>query len=179
MLLKHLRFCFVALYLFSINQVVVAAPSADRCILPVGLREQISKEYPDKRIVTIADLSDYNRKLFQKAHDGRCPGATKVNFYGDGKPTWAIALVWGDNPNRKAELLVAREMGVNWEIRSLDTTDGTPVVWHEGPGKYEDMYDKKETIAAANPVIVFTGYGSWSVLYAWTGKEVQKLQLSD
>ena len=52
------------------------------------------------------------------------------------------------------------------------------MVWREGPGKYDDL-DGKKTIRATKSTIVFTGYGSWSILYAWTGKEVEKVQLSD
>jgi hypothetical protein len=58
----------------------------------------------------------------------------------------------------------------------LETTDGTPVVWREGPGKYRD---EKKTICAIRPVIVLAGYGSWAVVYSWNGKEVEKIQISD
>jgi hypothetical protein len=142
------------------------------------LRGEISKKYPDAKLVRLADLTEYKRKLFQKDHGAHCPGLTRVNFYGDGKPTWAFVLISGENPNRKAELLVARELKESWEIRSLQVTDGTPVVWREGPGKYDDLYEKK-TVRAGYPVIVFCGLESWAVVYAWNGKEVEKIQLSD
>jgi hypothetical protein len=67
----------------------------------------------------------------------------KVSFYGDGKPTWAVVLISRENPKRNAELVVARQADEGWETRSFDTTDGTPVVWREGPGKYQDLYGKK------------------------------------
>jgi hypothetical protein len=143
-----------------------------------GLPDEISKRYPGGRVVTLADLDEYNRKLFQKDHGSRCPGLVRVNFYGDGKPTWALVLITGKNPKRKAELVVARQVAFGWEIRSLETADGTPVVWREGPGKYADLNGKKTT-RATRPVIVFVGYGSWGILYAWTGKEVEKVQISD
>lgn len=125
----------------------------------------------------MADLDEYDRKLFQKDH-GRCPGLVKVDFYGDGKPTWALVLISGENPKRKAELVVARQVGDTWETRSLETTDGTPVVWREGPGKYDGM-SEPNTILAKNPVIVFCGLESWAICYAWTGKEVVKTWISD
>jgi hypothetical protein len=156
----------------------VALPTDDRCALPAGLRDEISKTYPEAKLVSLADLTEYKRKLFQKDHGTHCAGLAKVNFYGDGKPTWAVVLITGENPNRKAELVVARQLGESWEIRSLQVTDGTPVVWREGPGKYEDLYEKK-TIRAKQPVIVFCGLESWAVVYAWNGKEVEKVQLSD
>jgi hypothetical protein len=73
---------------------------------------------------------------------------------------------------------VAHHVAAGWETRSLDATDDTPVGWREGPGKYEDIYGQKK-ILTKNQVIVFCGYGSWAIVYAWTGKEVEKVWLSD
>jgi len=178
MRLKAVLTCAVGFCLLAANQAVFAAPAKDSCDLPPGLREELSKKYTDMRPVTLADLDEYDRKLFQKDHGTRCPGLARVNFYGDGKPTWAVVLIAGENPKRKAELVVARHGGDGWDIRSLDTTDGTPVIWREGPGKYDDLYGKK-TIRATRPVIVFCGLESWAVVFSWTGKEVERVQTSD
>ncbi len=177
MRLKSVLICSVSLCLCA-SQVVVATPPQARCSLPPSLRDEISKKYPGTRVVSLADLDEYDRKLFQKDHGSRCPGLVKVDFYGDGKPTWALVLISGENPKRKAELVVARQIGDTWETRSLETTDGTPVVWREGPGKYDGM-SEPNTIRAKNPVIVFCGLESWAILYAWPGKEVVKTWISD
>ena len=177
MRLKSVLICSVSLCLCA-SQVVVATPPQARCSLPPSLRDEISKKYPGTRVVSLADLDEYDRKLFQKDHGSRCPGLVKVDFYGDGKPTWALVLISGENPKRKAELVVARQIGDTWETRSLETTDGTPVVWREGPGKYDGM-SAPNTIRAKNPVIVFCGLESWAILYAWPGKEVVKTWISD
>lgn len=175
----RLKSALVCLIIFCAVAAIqtVAAPH-DPCDLSPGLQAELLKKYPGTRVVSLADLNQEDRRLFQKDHCKRCPGLARVNFYGDGKPTWAVVLISGENPKLKAELVVARQMGDKWETRSLDATDGTPVVWREGPGKYNDL-DGKKVIQATKPVIVFAGYGSWSVLYAWTGKDVEKVQLSD
>jgi hypothetical protein len=178
MRLKSVLMCAASFYLFFLIPAVTATSSNDRCALPAGLRDEISKTYPGTRVASLADLSQFRRNLFQKDHRGRCPGVVKVNFYGDGKPTWALVLIAGENPKRKAKLIVAHQIGEDWETRLLDTAEGTPVVWREGPGKYEDLYEKK-TIRAGWPVIVFCGLESWAVVFAWTGKEVEKVQISD
>jgi hypothetical protein len=179
MRLKSLWICAVGLYLFAANPVVIAAPPQDRCALPPGLPGEISKKYPGARVVTLADLDEYDRKLFRKDHGTRCPGLVRVNFYGEGKPTWALALIAGEGPNSKADLVVARQVGRGWEISPLETTKGSvPVVWRQGPGEYRDIYGER-TIRATHPVIVLCGYGSWAILYAWTGKQVEKIWISD
>src|SRR6266568_2321667 len=158
MCLQSIKTCAGSLFLFACIQVVGAAPPPERCEYLPGLRDEISKKYPGTHLVSLVDLEEYNRKLYQKDHGTRCPGLVRVNFYGDGKPTYALVLIAGENPKRKAELIVARQVGGGWEIRSLSTTDGTPVVWREGPGKYDDMYGEKK-IRAKNPVIVLCWYG--------------------
>jgi hypothetical protein len=178
MWLKSLMTCIASLYVVVAIQTAVAAPPTNPCDFPPGLSDELSKKYPETRLVSLSDLSDSDKKLFQKDHGKRCPGLVRIDFYGDGKPTWALVLISGENPKRKAELVVAREVGHGWETRSLETTDGTPVVWRERPGKYRDRAGNK-TVQATKPVIVFAGYGSWSVVYAWTGEEAEKVQITD
>lgn len=168
----------LTLCLFGLIQIATGASSNARCALPPDLRDEISKQYPGTHIVTLADLDEYDRRLFHKDHATQCPGLIKVDFYGDGKPTWAFVLISGENPKRKVVLIVARDVGDKWETRTLETTDGTPVVWSEGPGTYEDIYGEK-TIRAIHSVILFVGYGGWAVVYAWTGKGVEKVWLRD
>jgi hypothetical protein len=165
--------------LFVFSQAVAAGPPPDRCEYPPGLSDETSKKYPGTHLVTLADLTEYNRKLYKKDHGTRCPGLVRVNFYGDGKPTWALVLVAGEVGKRKTELVVAHQVGNDWEFRSLETSDGTPVVWRQGPGKYVGMYQEEKSIRAKNPVVVLCWYGSSAILYAWTGTEVQKVWLSD
>jgi hypothetical protein len=170
--------CVVHVFLLVSYQAEAASPAKDACAFPAGLRDEISRKHPGTRVVAFDDLTEHRRRLFEKHHGSQGPGLVKVNFYGDGKPKWAVVLISGENPKRKAELVVARQADEGWETRSFDTTDGTPVGWREGPGKYEDLYGKK-TIRARWPVIVFCGLESWELVFAWTGKEVESVQTSD
>ncbi len=174
----RLRVIWFALCWLVAAKVATAGP-VSACTLPQGLDSKIAAKFPGAHLVSLADLDDYKKKLYKKDHGSRCPGLLRVNFYGDGKATWALVLISGENPKRKAELIVARQLDGEWDIRSLETTDGTPVVWREGPGKYEGLYEGDKTIHATNPVIVFCGYGSWAIVYSWNGKEVEKVWVSD
>lgn len=175
---KSMMTCALALYVVIVVQAMLAAPAKDVCALPQGLREEISKTYPGASIVSLKDLDDYDKKLFQKDHGARCPGLVKVDFYGDGKPTWALVLLQMEGAKRRATLVLARDLGKGWETSTLETTDGVPVVWRETPGKYVDVHGQK-TLRATHPAIVFCGYGGWAILYSWTGKEVEKIWISD
>lgn len=176
---NSLLLCALGFHLLLAHQ-AVSGQSRRRCALPPSLHHEISKKYPGASVVTMADLDQYDRELFQKDHGNRCPGLAKVNFYGDGKPTWVVVLISGKKSQRKAELIVTHHVGKEWETRSLDSADASPapVVWREGPGKYDDISEPK-AIRATSPTIVFCGYGAWARLYAWTGKEVEMVQISD
>ena len=179
MRLKSVLICAACLFLLASDQVVVAAPPNDRCAVPPGLSEEISRKYPSASPTRLADLSEYGRKLFRKDHGTQCPGLVSVDFYGDGKPTWALVLIAREGSKSRAELVVAHPVGKRWEVSSLDTAeDAVPVVWRQGPGNYRDVYGEK-TIRAAYPVIVFAEYEGWAILYDWTGKEAKKIWIND
>jgi len=174
MLLKWL----IALLLCFAAATESLAAGTGACLLPQGLDNDLAKRFPGAQVVRFADLGAYEKKLYKKDFGSRCPGVVKVNFYGDGKPTWAVVLISGENPKRKAEVIVVRKLDSGWDIRSLEATDGEPVVWREGPGKYEDVYGQK-TIQATRPVVLLSDYGSYTIVYAWNDKEVEKVWLSD
>ena len=165
--------CFI-----TMGQLGFAAQSKDDCSFPSGLQEEIAKRFPERKLLRLTDLSAHDRNLFQKEHRNRCPGFVKVDFYGEGKPTFALVLISMETPKKTAELIVAKQIAVGWDIHLLEKTDGAPVVWSQGPGTYTDVYGQK-TIHSANRVIVFCGYESWAILYAWTGKTVDKVWLSE
>ena len=47
-----------------------------------------------------------------------------------------------------------------------------------GPGVYKDVYGRKE-LHASHAVIVFCGYESWAIVYAWTNNKVDKVWIRD
>ena len=170
----------VTLSVLLLISLTLQAGASQECSLPPRLDSEISRKYPGKKVVTHADISDVNdRKLFRKEHGSRCPGLVKVNFYGDGNPTWALVLINDGGTKREAELLVAHRIANSWDLRSLDRAgDAVPVVWSEPPGDYEDVYGEKK-IKAKYPVIMFVRYESWAIAYSWTGKNVEKVWLAD
>jgi hypothetical protein len=169
----------IGFYLFALVQTVVAAQPVSTCELPQDLQREITANYPGAKIVSLSDLSEDDKGIFQKDHRDACPGLVKVDFYGDRKPTWALVLISGDGATQKAELVVAHQVGKDWSIASLETSKlSVPVVWSQGPGTYRDVYGEK-TIRAKRPVIVFGEYEGWIIVYSWTGRNVDKIWLVD
>jgi hypothetical protein len=177
---SFLDFAFVLIALAFVPAGLTAA-IPDSCELPADLKVTIEKSYPNRKIVSLMDLSKDNLELYEKDHGRRCPGLVEVDFYGDGRPTLAMVLFGPDSKSVngiQAVLVLAHKANANWEVKTVETTNGIPVVWKQKPGKYTGVYGDK-TIQAQHPVIVFCGYNSWAVLYAWTGTRVSKIWLSD
>jgi hypothetical protein len=177
--MKFLLTCAASVFLFACHQMAFAK-APDKCELPSGLKSEISKKYPGTRVVTQADLNPDDSTLFRKDHGDECPGLARVNFYGDGKPTRAIILITARGSHAKTGLILAHKVGTEWQTETLEAFAevGSAVVWGEGPGTYDDLSEPK-TIHARNPVIIFCGYEAWARLYAWTGKKVEFVQISD
>lgn len=178
--MRILRALLPAFILFMQPGIVVGANSDDACTIPSDLEKQIQRTYHTYRIVTLRYLEEYDRSLFQKDHKGSCPGLVSVDFYGDGKPTLALVLITKRDKQDDTQLIVAHETAKGWSVLPLDTGGGSdgPVVWSLRPGEYNDVYGNK-TIRAKMPVIVFSKYEAWAILYAWTGKKVSKIWLVD
>jgi hypothetical protein len=178
--MKFLLACAApSVFLFACHQMAFAK-ALDKCELPSGLKSEISKKYPGTRVVTQADLNPDDSTLFRKDHGDECPGLARVNFYGDGKPTRAIILITAGISHATTGLIVAHKIGTEWQIETLEAFAevGSAVIWNQGPGTYDDLWEPK-SIHAKNPVIVFCGYNSRARLYAWTGKKVEFVQLRD
>jgi hypothetical protein len=171
-----LIFCAV-LAIFGTRMTV--AQSQRGCALPDGLSPLVASKFPGTHVVSLSDLNQDDKMMFQKEHGSNCPGLARVDFYGDEKPTFALVLLRANGP-QKAELIVAHQVQNQWQTLLVDTADTSivPVVWSEKPGKYDDVYGQK-TLNATRPVVVFCGYESWAILYAWTGKQVEKIWISD
>jgi len=178
-LLKFISFSAVGISLFLFVPTTIAAPPNDACNLPQGLQRKIARDYPGAKLVSLSDLSDEDKSFFTGDHGNACPGKAEVDFYGDGNPTLALALIAEKGGKEKSTLIVAHQVGSKWRTRLLDTADSAvAVVWSEDAGEYQDVYGEKK-IRASHQVIVFCQYGTWSILYAWTNNRVEKIWLSD
>jgi hypothetical protein len=158
---------------------MAVAQSQSGCALPDGLSRVIASKYPNAHVVSLSDLNQDDKTLFQKEHRSSCPGLTRVDFYGDGKLTFGLVLLRA-NGAQKVELVLAHQVQSQWQTVSVDTADASPVpvVWSEKPGKYDDVYGQK-TVNASRPVVILCGYESWAILYAWTERRVEKIWISD
>ncbi|HXX20925.1 MAG TPA: hypothetical protein VEJ46_16095 [Candidatus Acidoferrum sp.] len=162
-------------------QVVSASQAVDTCKLPADLQFEISKSHPGAKIVRLPDLEEDDRHYFVTDHDDACPGLVKVDFYGDGAPTFALLLGEQSRSKKQTELIVVHLVSGKWRAVSLGTGDAVPyapAIWSEAPGKYRDVYGRK-TIHASRPVIVFCKYEGWAIVYSWTGDHVDKVWILD
>lgn len=110
--------------LFVLVQVADAQSSSDACDLPKDLRSVVERKYAGTKVVSVSDLSEEDKQLYQKEHSDSCPGLVKVDFYGDGKPTFALALTTKSQTYPTTKLVLAHQAESNWEVTTLDKADG-------------------------------------------------------
>jgi hypothetical protein len=177
--LNYIAVAAIGFGLLGIVEVGTAGPSISACEIPKDLQNVVGSKYPGRTLVGVSDLGDDDKGFFQKEHGNSCPGLARVDFYGDGKPTFAMALTTKTAAKGKTELVVAHQVGATWETTTLETVDGdAPVVWSEKPGEYKDVYGEK-AIRATRPVIIFCRYEAWAILYAWTNSRIAKIWVMD
>jgi hypothetical protein len=168
----------IPLFLLVLMHSAAAQSPVHPCDLPKELNTVIEAKYPGAKVVNLSDLNEDDKKLFLADHAGSCPGLVAVDFYGDGKPTFALALATRESVGFNTKLVVAHRFAADWKTVVLDNTGGpAPVVWSEEPGEYEGVYGSK--ILARRPVVLFVGYASWAVLYAWDGQKIKHIQIRD
>jgi hypothetical protein len=145
------------------------------CAPKPALARALSRTYGGWQVVTTPVLDSGDRASFEKDHPGACPGMVQLNFFGDALPTTILSLVNGT----KAKLVLARQRTPDrWSIKALEESDGQPVVWVEKRGVYSDVYGEKK-LTVVREGLVWCGYGSWAILYAWVGNRVEKIWLAD
>jgi hypothetical protein len=136
------------------------------------------RNIPGAKVITESDLDADDRQFFQKDHHGACPGLIKVDFYGDGKHIFGLELITGSQAGPNIKLVIARQIGLNWNLLFLARTRrNAPVIWVGQAWRYQGIWGDK--LHAAHCVIVWQGYESWAVLYAWNGRKVEHIQLVD
>jgi hypothetical protein len=176
--LKPMAIVVSALWLLALVRGAAAQSPKNVCDLPRDLQNVLEGKYPEYKVVTLSELNEDDKRFFQKEHADGCPGLAKVDFYGDNKPTFALALTRKNQATPTTKLILAHQVAAKWGLAALDKADGpVPVVWSDNPGEYKGLYQDK--IRSTRPVIIFCGYSSWAVLYAWTGKTIAKLWLRD
>jgi len=168
----------IVLWLLVLVLPALAQSQTNACLLPKALQDRVATKYPGAKVVTESDLNEDDRQFFQKDHHGACPGLVRVDFYGDRKPTFALELITRNEAGPKTKVVVARQIGGHWNfVLVAELSEEAPLIWSDEPGDYEGVWGDK--LHASHSVIVWQGYESWAVLYAWNGRKIEHIQLVD
>ena len=162
----------------------LAAPvrAAKECsfLLPESLGDSLGRLHPGAQVLSLNQLRRSERRLFKKAEGRRCPGIVHLDFFGDHREAYGVVLVTGAAAQRRLRLILASRMeGASaWKIETLDTRKdpGLATVAKEPPGVYEDIHHKKKIQASAE-TLLWVCWGKSTILYAWTGEEIDKIWL--
>lgn len=150
---------------------------------PQELAHVIKRDYPGREIVTIKHLPGWRQAEYEKEGIKSCPGVAKVNFFGDGRLAYVIALV---NPSeekvaQKANpggfLLAYVDVAGVWKLKMLSKgwCSCEPIV--APAGEYKNFYGNK--IIRSKGEVIVEDFGSAARLFAWTGNKIDSISIKD
>jgi len=160
---------------FALVGAGAAAERPESCDVSAPLSRHLTQAFPGWKVLTSVDLSPDHRQFFARDHPAACPGQVFVNFFGDPMPSVALSLM---KPG-KALLVLARQKSPDtWSSEILEEGSEAGVLWKQEAGEYEDVYGDRR-LRVAREGVVWCGYESWAILYAWVDGRVEKIWLSD
>jgi hypothetical protein len=166
---------FACLLMAAASTASVGAPESPACKVPQPLADHLHRELPGWEVVTLAHLSPEHQRLYARDHPKGCPGVVTLDFFGDPFPAIALSLV----KPRKALLVLARQRSPEgWSSQVLEDTNEPAVVWKEGHGVHTDVYGERR-LSVSSEGLVWCGYESWAILYAWVDGKIEKIWISD
>jgi YD repeat-containing protein len=81
--LKSIAIPAVALCALASVRLTAAVPPHSACDLPRGLQREIAAKYPGAKLISLSDVQEDDKGLFQKDHGNACPGLVKVDNNGN------------------------------------------------------------------------------------------------
>ena len=173
----------VAMFLFD-----DAAQANDACphALPAPLLEILKTEYPDWKLVDLEDLgsegADFYRKdadVYPEKNPTGCPGAARVDLYGDGQHAYALVLKRESNNRVKSKLLLSEiDKSKKWVSRTLMDDECVCAVRTIPPGEHTDVI-KGNTIKSRGEAILYIKYEAYAIVFAWTGQKIERVYVQD
>ena len=162
---------------------LVFAPSIARanCFnLPSAVNSYVSRQI-GWTLLTLADLDDQERTLWQRYNGLSCPGYARVKFDGSGHTSYAVALIRkiGGALHERLYLLHYTNNTMSAESLSPDwDVSGPMVVYQIKPGSYTDVVTG-EKVAIPYEGVVFEKMESEDHLFYMSKNGIRNFMLTD
>lgn len=159
---------------FLSGQALAGTPCSDARLQQAEVSAE--RHFPGWKVVSLADLSDDDRKLWQDVHHDACPGIAMGNFGGDGVVRAAVTLIRRKKSGRYQMLLVGTATG--WEMLAKpEVVDRISVVRAIAGG---GSFSGSDALATPAPhAIGFEALEAGMLLYAWDGGKYVQVQASE
>ena len=148
--------------------------------LPDGIRQYLTRNFPDWKIVEESDLLPEDRAQWSKRHAEDCPGFIAGRFVPIKEPVYAVVLIPKVPAPHRTKLLVFRKRRQTYTVRTLlELQEATsPVIFTMPAGTYES-WDQSQKVRTKRPVIFYVHYEASTVMFYWAKGKFRKLQLLD
>lgn len=151
-------------------------------VLPASVGELLKIKFPLWRPREVSDLGSDDRKLWLKAHGGKCPGVAVGHFQSTDKLSYAVLLVRRSDPNDGYKIVIIAESPRinNYNSTILDHSDKETnsgmVLSTAPPGKYPS-FDGLKSVTIKRDGLYAEVIEKGVELYFWSGSKYNSIEL--
>ncbi len=166
----------------SLAQPVLQDP-CDLTVLPHQAQRVLKQEFSKWKVLTFADLTDVEQKLWLKDNNHeKCPGIAVGHFEEQANLSYALFLIPHERmkPGSRFVVMSKRKKG-GFEVSILFQTDNPTsynVVSRVPPGKYSDS-QKTESVLLSLDGILLRQFEVGATLFYWKNGRYRQLILSE
>jgi hypothetical protein len=173
-------------FFISLLMLFAACPSASAACenVPLEVQEYL-RSAPGWSFVEVKDLVADDRSLWERAHNGHCPGIAIVDLDGKGR-TYALALLRASGRQTFEKLVVVRRQSGRLisgtlvpptNVKNADVA-APFVVWRASPDTYRDLRSGRR-IKLAHDGIVYERMEAAATLYHFSNGRFSSILTSE
>ena len=151
-------------------------------LLPKKIVEEILIKNSGWKILEFSDLSPDDQVIWKQTSANYCPGVAIGDFSGDGRQTYAVAIILDAGKRQEEKLFFAdlkNDVLTITELNSENNVTFFAAVRKGTPGEYKDVYDRTKKISIKNETIVYIHLESSAVTFYMRNNKFEKLLVSD
>ncbi|HKV90971.1 MAG TPA: hypothetical protein VJW20_00335 [Candidatus Angelobacter sp.] len=155
--------------------------SACENTLPAQAQKTVAAKLKHWKVLTVADLSVDDRKIWEDDDDGKCPGITAGQFGPNQSQAYAVTLVRSMKGALYQTLVLVAEKNQRYQITTLSRSQkaARPSIVRRLPGGTYSSAEGEIQIDAAFDVIAYETIEAGTIIYYWNKSKYKNLIISE
>jgi hypothetical protein len=178
--MKVLKIVWVVLIFTSLFNNIC---SAEDCLALIpGKAREVIAGFHDWKVVSLADHSEDDQKLWTASHKGQCPGIAAGRFVGEDRISYAAALIRVQpSGGLQEQLIVLSPDGDSFSpavVVKQSIVTSPFVTWKASPGTYKNI-DLSKTIQIARDSFIYEKIEAYAKQYYYVDGHLRSIVTAD